>query len=193
MTVISLLGPPGSGKTTQAQNIAREKNLLWVSPGHIFRSINLKDTKIDLKVQEYTQKGISVPSELTYQVLNYWLENQNMQNGYVFDSHPRNYDDNGFFFNFMSAQNLRLDYVIYLRLDKNVAVSRLLKRAYLEDRGDENQAAVERRFDVFSKETMPLIETLSQEYPVYEVDADNSPDTVWESIQKIMTEHTINE
>lgn len=188
MTVISLLGPPGSGKTTQAQNIAKTKGLLWVSPGHIFRSLDYSDASLSQEVNSYTQKGLSVPSELTYTVLKPWLNSQNVKNGYVFDSHPRNHDDFVFFKQFLDSQKLELDLVIRFKLEKAEAMKRLTKRAYVENRQDETQEAVEKRFAVFQNETLPLIETVQETYQCVEIDASAAPDELWGAVQAVLKE-----
>lgn len=159
MIALSLLGPPGSGKTSQAYKIADFFDWTWISPGHLFRSLEATSPELFATINEYTEAGTSVPTALTYQILHEWFRNNTLRSGLVFDSHPRNEEDYQAFKQLLNDKKIELKRVFYLKMSEETAIQRLHHRSYIENRADETLGAVQNRFDVFKHETLPLIES----------------------------------
>ena len=86
---IVLLGPPGSGKGTQAKIICSKYNLPHISTGDIFRANITNKTQLGLKVKEFIDAGLLVPNELTILVVKDRLGKEDCKNGFVLDGFPR--------------------------------------------------------------------------------------------------------
>lgn len=86
---IVLLGPPGSGKGTQAKIICSKYNLPHISTGDIFRANIANKTQLGLKVKEFIDAGLLVPNELTILVVKDRLGKEDCKNGFVLDGFPR--------------------------------------------------------------------------------------------------------
>ncbi len=86
---IVLLGPPGSGKGTQAKIICSKYNLPHISTGDIFRANITNKTQLGLKVKEFIDAGLLVPDELTILVVKDRLGKEDCKNGFVLDGFPR--------------------------------------------------------------------------------------------------------
>ncbi len=120
---IVLLGPPGSGKGTQANLICEKYNIPHISTGDIFRW-NLKEgTELGKKAKEYMDAGALVPDELTVSIVVDRLKNDDCKNGFVLDGFPRN---------LFQAQQLEkitdIDKAIMIHLDDEEIVKRLSAR-----------------------------------------------------------------
>ena len=87
---IVLLGPPGSGKGTQANLICEKYNLPHISTGDIFRENISNKTPLGIKAKEYIDKGNLVPDELTISIVVDRLQQPDCKKGFVFDGFPRN-------------------------------------------------------------------------------------------------------
>ena len=87
---IVLLGPPGSGKGTQANLICEKYNLPHISTGDIFRENIANKTPLGVKAKEYIDKGSLVPDELTISIVVDRLKQPDCKKGFVFDGFPRN-------------------------------------------------------------------------------------------------------
>ena len=86
---IVLLGPPGSGKGTQANIICQKYNLPHISTGDIFRSNISQGTPLGKKVKEYIDSGSLVPDELTISIVEDRLRQDDCKDGFVLDGFPR--------------------------------------------------------------------------------------------------------
>lgn len=120
---IVLLGPPGSGKGTQANLICEKYKIPHISTGDIFRW-NLKEgTELGKKAKEYMDAGSLVPDELTVSIVVDRLKNDDCQNGFVLDGFPRN---------LFQAEQLEkitdVDKAIMIYLDDEEIIKRLSAR-----------------------------------------------------------------
>lgn len=120
---IVLLGPPGSGKGTQAHIICEKYNLPHISTGDIFRANISQGTELGKKAKEYMDKGALVPDALTISIVVDRLNQPDCEKGFVFDGFPRN---------LAQAKKLdemvTLDKAIMIHLDDEEIINRLSKR-----------------------------------------------------------------
>ena len=120
---IVLLGPPGSGKGTQAHIICEKYNLPHISTGDIFRANLANKTELGLKAKAYMDRGELVSDELTISIVVDRLQQSDCQKGFVFDGFPRN---------LAQAKELdkmvELDKAIMIHLDDEEIINRLSKR-----------------------------------------------------------------
>lgn len=89
---IVLLGPPGSGKGTQAKIISEKYNIPHISTGDIFRENLSKGTPLGLEAKKYMDAGSLVPDELTIKIALDRLSQPDCKKGFVLDGFPRNLD-----------------------------------------------------------------------------------------------------
>ena len=120
---IVLLGPPGSGKGTQANLICEKYNLPHISTGDIFRENIANKTPLGVKAKEYIDQGNLVPDEVTISIVVDRLKQPDCKKGFVFDGFPRN---------LAQAQALdkmvELDKAIMIYLDDEEIIRRLAGR-----------------------------------------------------------------
>ena len=83
------MGPPGSGKGTQAQSLVKEHGMVQLSTGELFRDNIRRDTPLGQKAKEYTDKGEYVPDALTVSMVRDWLNHVPAGTRIVFDGFPR--------------------------------------------------------------------------------------------------------
>lgn len=128
---IVLLGPPGSGKGTQANLICEKYNLPHISTGDIFRENISKKTPLGVKAKEYIDQGSLVPDELTISIVVDRLKQPDCKKGFVFDGFPRN---------LAQAQALdkmvELDKAIMIYLDDEEIIRRLAGRRMCQKCGN---------------------------------------------------------
>ena len=87
---IVLLGPPGSGKGTQAELICNKYNIPHISTGEIFRWNIKNETPLGLEAKKYVEAGDLVPEELTIKIVEDKLKDKACKNGFILDGFPRN-------------------------------------------------------------------------------------------------------
>ena len=172
---IIILGPPGTGKGTQAKIIAKEFKLQHISTGQIFRTEFEKKSKLGLEGQKYWGSGNLVPDEITIGL----VKNNLPSNNFILDGFPRNVKQ---------AQKLskmtKIDYVLNIQSDKDIIIKRLLGRAKLEGRKDDTPEVIENRFKVYEKETKPLLEFYKKE--IANIDGNGRPEDIFRNVKKIL-------
>lgn len=120
---IVLLGPPGSGKGTQAELICNKYNIPHISTGDIFRQNIREKTPLGVSIEECIAKGELVPDKITNLVVKDRLSKPDCKNGFVLDGFPRNLDQSKFL---ESVTNI--DKAIMIDLDDEEIIKRLSTR-----------------------------------------------------------------
>jgi len=152
---ILFLGPPGGGKGTQAKLLTKALGIPHISSGELLREEIALGTELGRKASEYMDNGDLVPDELVVAMMKDRLCRDDAVCGYVLDGFPRNVDQAEALVNAMGCEGIET--TVVLHIDEDVAVERLLQRASLEGRTDDNEATIRHRLEVFRQETEPLI------------------------------------
>ena len=120
---IVLLGPPGSGKGTQANLICEKYNIPHISTGDIFRTNIANGTALGKKAKEYIDAGSLVPDELTIKIVEDRLKQDDCKNGFVLDGFPRVRTQAE-----ALSKMTQIDKAIMIDLDDKEIINRLSKR-----------------------------------------------------------------
>jgi adenylate kinase len=132
-----LVGPPGSGKGTQAKYIAEELGIVAISTGDIFRQNVQNRTPLGLEAQSYMNAGSFVPDAVTNGMVRDRLAQQDAQYGFLLDGYPRTPAQVNFLDELLADDGQELDTVLQLTVDTEELIQRLLKRAATEGRADD--------------------------------------------------------
>jgi adenylate kinase len=174
-----LLGPPGAGKGTQSEALARRYGVPHISSGELFRHEVAAGTPAGQQVSKYLAEGELVPDDLVFTVVGGALQRAvESGGGYVLDGFPRNLAQAERAYDLASQTGVTADCVILLDLPDEVARERLLGRSGDGRTDDQDPAVVDRRLRVFHAETEPLIEFYRRRGLLAVVDATGPPDQV---------------
>jgi adenylate kinase len=153
---ILFLGPPGGGKGTQAQMLHRALGVPHISTGEMLREAVADDTELGRKAAAYMAAGDLVPDDLVVAMVEERLARDDAACGYILDGFPRNADQARALEAAVGAD--AVDTMLYLAVDEDELVTRLLKRAEREGRCDDTEATIRHRLEVFLAETQPLVD-----------------------------------
>ena len=131
---IIMLGAPGSGKGTVGKIIAEELNLARISTGDIFREQIKNKTELGKKLEEYTSKGLLVPDELTIQILEDRLNQNDLENGAILDGFPRTENQAKQLDILLEKKNAKVDKAIYLNVPDEDIIERISNRRICENK-----------------------------------------------------------
>jgi adenylate kinase len=157
MMNIILFGPPGSGKGTQSVKIADTYGLEHISTGDIFRAELKEQTPLGLKAKSFMEKGELVPDELLADIIRSALDKFGDPAGFIFDGYPRTIPQAEDLDRIMKERGTEITHVLALEVDDQEVITRLLKRAELEGRSDDNREVIANRLNVYKEQTQPLI------------------------------------
>lgn len=164
--LISVLGPPGAGKGTQAKLLAKTLGVPRICAGEMLRELSGEESRLGKRVKETITRGELVPNELVLDLLRKRLAESDTQGGFVLDGIPRTEDQVRMF-----AKLFSLDKVFLLKLDGETAIARLLERG----REDDTPKAIERRFAIFNREIGKISKRYQKAGILVEIDAGGDP------------------
>lgn len=178
---IIVMGPAGSGKSTQAKRLANDLGLLYVSTGEILRELIELGDSLGQKAKEYVLKGELVPDDLINEILASWLDSQEPENGCVLDGYPRSVDQAKILEEKILGGQ-KIDIVFYIDIPTKEILSRLAKRAKTEHRSDETPKAIAERLNEYQKYTTPVLDFYQKKGILIKIDGTESVDAVYQKI-----------
>jgi adenylate kinase len=183
---VIVLGPPGAGKGTQAEDLARRLGLVHFSPGEIFREELERNSAQGERVRAIMAAGELLPDELVDQVVRERLEKLAPEQGFVLDGYPRTARE-AEHLRVMLAQLGRLDdrvFVPWLEVPRDELVRRLRHRREVEGRADDGDEAITRRLATHDAEAQAVRRALEAWAEVVPVDGNRAVDEVTQEILK---------
>jgi adenylate kinase len=155
---IVLLGPPGSGKGTQAKIVSDKFGLPHVSTGDLFRAMQIQDTPLAGKVRETMDRGGLVSDDLTIEMVKDRLSQPDCHRGVLLDGFPRTVVQAEALDGLLSdAFESGVALAVLFEVNREATINRILRRAKQEARADDSPDVVEKRFEVYRQNTEPLI------------------------------------
>ena len=175
---VLLVGPPGSGKGTQGERLARCLGIEHIAAGDLLRAEVQGATPLGEQVQDYLQRGELVPDELVIDLLMPRVLEAADSGGYLLDGFPRSVGQAREARRLAERNGFSADGVIYLDAPRDELVNRILARAEAEGRSDDTAEVIRRRLGVFDEATAPLIDYYRERGLLRVVDASRSADEV---------------
>jgi len=149
------LGPPGGGKGTQAKLVTRALGIPHISTGDMLREAMESGSELGKRASEYMVVGDLVPDDLVVALVEERLARDDAAGGYLLDGFPRNLRQAEILTEVVGDDAINT--IIYLCVDEDEVVERLLKRAEIEGRSDDNEETIRHRIEIFHGETEPLV------------------------------------
>jgi adenylate kinase len=180
---VVLLGPPGAGKGTQAQVIAKELSVPAISTGDIFRANVSGQTELGQQAKVYMDAGDLVPDEITVAMVSARLAEPDAVDGFLLDGFPRTIAQAEQLRDSLAERGQHLDRVLELVVDEDELVRRLSGRRMLVDgewvqREDDRAETVRHRLEVYRAQTAPLSGWYDSEGQLARIDAIGEVDEV---------------
>lgn len=184
------MGAPGAGKGTQATALAQRYGVPAISTGDIFR-FNIKNqTPLGVKVKALIDSGEYVPDDVTEEIVASRLAEPDCEPGFLLDGFPRTMHQVHFLDAYLAEHGERLDAVVSLLVQPEALVERLLTRAQIEGRADDNEDTIRRRMEVYAGQTAPLLFHYENQGLLVEVDGTGSVDDVRQRMFDLVDAHT---
>ena len=184
-TNLILLGPPGSGKGTQAHMMVERYRIPQISTGDILRAAVKGETSLGKEAKRYMEQGELVPDELVVSIIRDRLKASDCDGGFILDGFPRTLPQAEALDTTLKGMERKIDYVLNIEVEKDELIRRLTGRrtcrscgamyhilfdppkndgicdkcgGKLYQRDDDKQETIRFRLQVYEKQTAPLID-----------------------------------
>ena len=152
---ILIMGPPGSGKGTQAARIAERRGLAHISTGDMLRAAMAAGSKLGSRVKDIVDRGDLVPDDLMLELVLDRLSQPDAAEGFLLDGFPRTVAQADALVAALNGSRV-LERIILLEVPDEVLVERVLARG----RTDDTEETIRHRLRVYIESTQPVLDTL---------------------------------
>lgn len=152
-----IIGPPGSGKGTQAERISERLGIVAISTGDIFRANVKSGTPLGAEAGKYLDAGHFVPDSVTNGMVRNRLSETDVEQGFLLDGYPRTIEQVDYLDGILADGGHTLDVVLQLTADDEELVARLLGRARESGRSDDTEEVIRHRLDLYSGQTSVVV------------------------------------
>ncbi len=187
-----LLGPPGSGKGTQAQRLVQRYGIVQLSTGEMLRAAVAAETPVGLKAKDVMASGGLVPDDVVIGIISDRIDQPDARNGFILDGFPRTVPQAEALDELLKKKHLKLDAVVELRVNESALLERVETRvAQMRERGeevrvDDTPEVLTRRLASYRALTEPLIHYYSERRKLLTVDGMMTIESVTREIDRIL-------
>jgi adenylate kinase len=176
---VVFLGPPGSGKGTQAAGLARELGIPAISTGDMLREAVANGSELGRRVRKIMESGELVGDDLMAEVVTERLAQPDAERGFLLDGYPRTASQAETLRGILESDDSTLDHVVFI----GVPEEELVRRAIARGRGaDDKEEVVRERLRVYREKTEPLVGYYRAKGLLREIDGNRPVDEVRRSI-----------
>ncbi len=188
-----LLGPPGSGKGTQAQRLVQRYGIVQLSTGDMLRAAVAAQTPVGIRAQHIMASGGLVPDDVVVGIISDRIDQPDAKNGFILDGFPRTVPQAEALDGLLKKKRLTLDAVIELRVNESALLQRVETRvAQMRARGEEIRAddtpeVLTKRLASYRSQTEPLIYYYSERRKLLTVNGMMTIEHVTQEIDRILS------
>jgi len=207
---IILLGPPGAGKGTQANNLTRDYGLVQLSTGDMLRAAVKSGTEIGLKAKAVMDAGELVSDEIVAGIVKERIQQPDCANGFMLDGFPRTQVQAELLDQMLAELGVGIDRVVEFQVDDEAVVRRISGRRIHQSSGrtyhvefkppkqegrddvtgepliqreDDNAETVQNRLNAYHEQTAPLVSYYTEKGDLVSIDGMQSPEEVYSSLR----------
>jgi adenylate kinase len=208
--ILIFLGPPGSGKGTQAKRLMTDRSLPQLSTGDMFRANITQGTRLGLEAKKFMDQGQLVPDAVVIGMIEERILAPDCAKGFILDGFPRTIPQADALDRMLSAKGKNVERVVEFKIDDSELVGRLSGRRTCENCGamyhvktqppkadgvcdscggkvvqrqDDHVDVIQKRLKVYHDQTAPLVQYYSKQSKLRTIDASQPKDAVYTALK----------
>ena len=212
---IIFVAPPAAGKGTQSALLVEKYGLSHISTGDLLRAEVAKESDLGKSLQEKMSTGALISDDIVIDLLKTRLMQDDIKNGFILDGFPRTMNQAHMLEDVLEELSMKIDHVLYLDMDKTLAMHRALGRmtcpncgkgynkyeevmkpkvdgkcddcqSDLESRTDDNEETFNTRFDTYLDNTQPLLDYYKEKNLLNIIDNSGTPEETFNKIREVI-------
>lgn len=174
-----IFGPPGCGKGTQSQLIMEKFGLMHFSTGELFREEIRQGTSLGEAIEALISEGRLAPEEIVFKVVKEHIDMFIPRiKGFLFDGFPRTLKQAEYLDDILRGYNTKVNMVVYLNVPEEELLRRIMYRAKISGRSDDNEETIHRRLKIYFRETKPILDYYDKQGIVLTIEGIHEVNTV---------------
>jgi len=186
---VVLIGRPGVGKGTQAIRLGDELKLSRLSTGEMLRETIRTGGDVNQQIAAIIDGGDLAADDVIMKLVENRLGEPEFKNSCLFDGIPRTVAQAKALDELLARRNAKIELAVEISADPDELVERILARARIENRADDNLKAIRRRMDVFRQSTEPILAYYQERGVLKSVDGLGTRDEVFARIMSCLKDH----
>jgi adenylate kinase len=213
--IVVLLGPPGSGKGTQAKRLVVERHWPQLSTGDMLRSAIAQGTKLGIEAKSFMDRGALVPDSVVIGLIQERIQNPDAKAGFILDGFPRTIPQAEALDAMLESQGRQVSRAVLFEMPDSELVRRLSGRRTclkcgamyhienmpskkegicdqcgnaLVQRDDDKAEVILKRLSVYHQQTAPVADFYGKQQKLRSLDARVSPEAVTQALSQAMAE-----
>ncbi len=187
---IILFGPPGAGKGTQAKFLIEKYNILQISTGDMLREAIKSGSELGKSLSFIMDKGDLVSDKIIMSIIEERIDKDDCKNGIILDGFPRTLNQAIELDELVKRKNIIIDYIIELKVDENLLISRIEQRAKdnLDIRNDDTVDILKNRILVYKNDTLLVLKYYKDKNKLISINGMKSIEKVTNDLYKTIGE-----
>lgn len=186
-----LFGPPGSGKGTQSANIVHTYGLRHISTGDLLRSEVAAQTPLGVEAKKYMDQGLLVPDEVVIGMISTMIDEYPDARGFIFDGFPRTKAQAEALDALLDFKNTQIHLVLSLEVPQDELKRRMLARAEVSGRSDDNAEVIVRRIEEYHAKTTPVAQYYDMQGKLEVIKGDLSIEDTFKMLTREIDKHLL--
>lgn len=180
---VILFGPPGSGKGTQSAHLVEKYGFIHLSTGDLLRKEMKEGTPLGLEAKSLIEAGKLVPDAVVIGMIESAVSANPEAKGFLFDGFPRTVAQAEALDNLLADHGAGIDVVLFLEVNQEELIQRLIGRAKTSGRADDADPEVQRkRQEVYRAETLPVADYYAQFGKVKHIDGEGAIEAIFDRL-----------
>jgi len=183
---IVILGPPGSGKGTQAAMLVEELGVPHISTGALLRNAAKRGTELGLAAKAITDKGDLVPDDIMSDMIEERLGRDDVASGFLLDGYPRTVTQARSLDTMLARLGKPVQEALHIDVDPDLIIKRIANRAKEEGRSDDTVETVRNRMRVYAEQTAPVADYYEEQGLLTRVLGDGNKEEILQRILSVL-------